>query len=65
MQLVQVEQVSDLFLNRPFVTLATSQDFRGNSPHFILDSRRCPSDPLDDIVKEIFREIEFKSPLNP
>jgi len=64
-QLVEIEQVADVLLDRPRVAVPAGQEGGGEVADLLLDPRRRPAQALDDVREELLGEVEGEVAVEP
>ena len=64
-KLIEIEQVADIFLNRPLVAVAPRKQSRRHIPHSLFDPRRRAAQPLDDLRVQLDGKAEIEFALEP
>jgi hypothetical protein len=64
-QRLQIEQMSDVFLNRPRIPIAPRENVRGEIGYFVFNSRRRAAKSFENVGIKPDGEVEFPFPLQP
>src|SRR5579862_4120236 len=64
-KLIEIEQVSDIFLNRPLVAVAPRKQSRRHIPHSLFDPRGRTAQPFDDLRVQLDGKAEIEFAVEP
>src|SRR5262245_58587482 len=64
-QRFEIEQVPDVFLNRPGIAVTTDEHVGQNALNQVFNSRRCAAKTLHNVRPDFDRIVESEGPLDP